>query len=621
MQHYTRFLGAVFISGLLAACSGGGGTGGAIPSTDAQPPVTPGDVSPQPLVSPNAALSTQATTSTVTFQGTITGIETGGVFVIYTATGAGHIGVKTTSSTTINTTLAPYKAGSYAVAKGAGTSSNFTATSVTLYASATQAASTTTTQSTTTSTGAGYQGTISGFVSTSEFVLGTSGTAGHLPVYTSSTTKINTSRASYTAGHYAVVTGSGTSSHFDATSITMYLSAPSATTPTATLAPATTTTAGVPLHVITGDYFDSPWGTTSVSPSVARPHLDWVETGIANANILHDAGFKVEVYTNPNRVETHDPLYTMTATSGFSKTCAGSRVYATYAGLAQYVTIPGSSAIKTSYGTLVANLLKQGHVDALFEDNAGPLEDYGLTYYASMPCSYSDSSWVSGEVGTEDSLPVGTIFNGLSAFHNHGVSLSIGIVKDASKNLGGEIEHCFSDNTHPEQGSWPWTATEDTQLQVTAVHKLFQCQARNTNAAYTQAVARIYTLASFEMTYDPLHSALWEEFGTPSGLHVMPESQFVALDPLVHPTSISQLKQTAGSYVREYGACYYAGRLIGKCAMAVNPDYYSHGVSLSGYHHTLVLSGNGILDGGTVSFSGPAPPTTIAAEKGFIALP
>ncbi len=614
MHHYTRFLGAVFIAGLLAACSGGGGTGGAIPTTDAQPPITPGDVSPQQTVSPDATISTQATTSTITYKGTITGIETGGVFVLLVDGPAGHIPVHTSSTTAFNTTKAPYKAGSFAVVSGTGTVSDFQAQSVTLYASATEAASVSTTTSS-----SGYQGTISGMVSSSEFILDTTSGAGHVPVYRSSTTRIDTSRAPFTTGRYAVVTGSGTSSHFDATSITMYASAPTSTstaTPTATIA-----TAGVPKHVLTGDYFGTPWGTTTVAASRAVPYLNWVRTGIANANAYHAAGLKVQIYSNPNRVQTTDPLYRTTASSGYAATCSGSRVYDKYKTITQYVTKPGSTALKSSYGSLIANTLAQGHVDAIFEDNAGPLEDFGVTFYASMPCSYSDSTWISGEVATEDSLPVGTIINGLSAFHDHGVSQSIAIVRDASKSLGGEIEHCFSDDSRAEQGSWPWTASENTQLQVTAIHKLFQCQAVNTYAASTETAARIYTLASFEMTYNPSYSVLWEEFGTPSGLHVMPESQFVALNPAVSVSSISQLKQAVGSYVRVYNACYYAGRLIGKCAMAVNPDYYAHGVSLAGFHHTLKLIGSGILDGGTVSFDGPAPPSTLAATSAVIALP
>src|SRR5579862_677400 len=38
------------------------------------------------------------------------------------------------------------------------------------------------------------------------------------------------------------------------------------TTSTEPSAMSTTTSTSVPSHVMTGDYFDSPWGTTSVSP-------------------------------------------------------------------------------------------------------------------------------------------------------------------------------------------------------------------------------------------------------------------------------------------------------------------------------------------------------------------
>lgn len=598
MHHYTRFLGAVFIAGLLAACSGGGGTGGAIPSTGAQPPVVPGDLGPQQRLSPEATLSQQSTTS---YSGQITGLRTGGGFTLYTGSIAGHVPVATTSSTIFNTYRAKLQAGSYAIVLGTGTSSSFTARYVALYPTAPTAVTIT--------------GSVTGLTSYG-FVLYSS-TFGHLPVMVSHATSGTAS-----TGTTIAVRGTGsTSVAVLASSLTTSGSSSVSSTPAPILTTSTTTSTGVPKHVLTGDYFDSPWGTTSVSPARARPYLDWVRTGIVNANVLHAAGFKVEIYSNPNRVQSNDPLYSTTSAAGFAKTCSSSRVYDRFAGITQFVTVPGSSALKTSYGSLVAKTIAQGHVDAMFEDNAGALEDFGVPFYASLPCGYTDSTWITGEEALEDSLPVGTIFNGLSAFHDHGVSLSMAIVRGAPKNMGGEIEHCFSDNSHAEQGSWPWTATENTQLQVTAVHKLFQCQAVNSYAASSETKARIYTLASFLMTYNPSYSVLWELFGTPSGLHVMPESQFVALDPTTNPSNISQLKQAGGSYVRIYNACYYAGRLVGKCAMAVNSDYYAHTVSLPGFHHTLALSGNGILDGGTVSFAGAAPPSTLAATSAVIALP
>jgi hypothetical protein len=52
----------------------------------------------------------------------------------------------------------------------------------------------------------------------------------------------------------------------------------------------------------------------------------------------------------------------------------------------------------------------------------------------------------------------------------------------------------------------------------------------------------------------------------------------------------------------------------------VNPDRsYSHPFPLSGYTHTLALSGNGVLDSGTASVRGSAPPSSLAPMHAVIA--
>ncbi len=375
-----------------------------------------------------------------------------------------------------------------------------------------------------------------------------------------------------------------------------------------------------PKHVMTGDYFDSPWGTRTVAPSRALPYLNYVRTAAANGTALHDAGFRVQVYTDPNRLAVQDPLYAASNPSGISKTCRSEKVYDEYAGRAQYVGQPNTTILKSAYATLIESEEDLGHIDQVFMDNTGALTDFGIKYYPSLPCSYTDVAWIDEEKEIADASPLPVIFNGLSGLHNEGLSLSIGVLA-ASKVAGGEYEHCFSDNSRAEQGSWPWVDTENTQLLVVSKLKQFHCQAVNTAAASSAHAARIYTIASFLMTYNPNYSILWEGFGTPSGLHVMPESGLIALNPAVHPTSVAELKQSGGSYVRVYNSCYYRGTLIGQCAMAVNPDYYSHPVVLAGFHHTLALIGSGVLDGGTVSYYGAAPPSTLAAESAVVALP
>ena len=113
---------------------------------------------------------------------------------------------------------------------------------------------------------------------------------------------------------------------------------------------------------------------------------------------------------------------------------------------------------------------------------------------------------------------------------------------------------------------------------------------------------------------------LWEYFTTPSGLHVFPETKLVPTSPLSSPSSVSSL-QTGGVYVREYAACYIGGSSIGHCAAVVNSSssssYNMPSLSQS-YSHTMALSGYGIIDGGSVSASGPAPPSSLPPNTGVV---
>ncbi|MBV8147607.1 MAG: hypothetical protein JO092_00785, partial [Candidatus Eremiobacteraeota bacterium] len=127
----------------------------------------------------------------------------------------------------------------------------------------------------------------------------------------------------------------------------------------------------------------------------------------------------------------------------------------------------------------------------------------------------------------------------------------------------------------------------------------------------------------FLLSYSPSSSILWEEFGTPSGFHVLPESLLVPLSPVVPaPASLSGLVQAGGAYGREYRQCFLAGKFVGPCAVAVNSDTgMTHPFPFPQYTHTLTLSGSSVLDGGTVSTSGPAPPINIPATEAVIAFP
>jgi hypothetical protein len=61
---------------------------------------------------------------------------------------------------------------------------------------------------------------------------------------------------------------------------------------------------------------------------------------------------------------------------------------------------------------------------------------------------------------------------------------------------------------------------------------------------------------------------------------------------------------------------------VGSCAVVVNSDTASpHPFPYPQYTHTLVLSGNGVLDGGAAATNGPPPPVNLPASEAAIVFP
>jgi hypothetical protein len=380
----------------------------------------------------------------------------------------------------------------------------------------------------------------------------------------------------------------------------------------------TTSTAGtysVPKHVLTADYLGKPYGTTSIAYSSAAPYLTWAQTGIYSATAIHNAGIKTELYADPNATANDgDPLYTSNQNT-FAHSCSGSRISYSYDGHVFYVMAIGGSAMQSLFANWVNAERSVGHFDAVFEDNAGPW--FGLPEY---PCNYSNSQWITYGEQLNSASPIPVITGGLEDLYNKGVSLTVNLL-DNGNTIGGNYEHCFSDTHTPKMHTWVWQAMEATEINVANRNKLFECQARNTNSASSATDARIYTLASFLLGYNPRTSILWEQFSTPSGFHVMPESGLVALSPKVTPSSLSSVHMSGGTYARQFGACYYRGSSVGACAVVVNPDTVAHPFPFSGYHHTLYLSGSGVVDGGKAYTTGSAPPSSVPADEAYIVFP
>ncbi|MGB6985793.1 MAG: hypothetical protein WBD74_07470 [Candidatus Aquilonibacter sp.] len=375
-------------------------------------------------------------------------------------------------------------------------------------------------------------------------------------------------------------------------------------------------------HVLTADYLGTPWGTTSVSASSAAPYLTWAQTGPTNASAIASAGIKTQLYLDPNRVLTTDALYSTAPAAAFATTCSGVRVTDVWDDVTQYVMNPSSAALQSAYATLAKDTIGSAHYDAIYQDDSGPLSEFTYTFSPSLPCDYTDSAWISGSIALANAAPVPVIFNGLGIVDGNSPSLSLGLIP-STNTIGGNFEGCYTTNTITIHTGWLWTAEENTELETNAQNKMFSCQERNTNAGSSSTAARIYAYASFLLTYNPSLDVLWEDFETASGLHVFPEEELVVLDPTVAtPASVASLEQPGGAYGRQFNECFVAGAFVGACAVALNP---TTGVvapfPFPQFGHTLTLSGSGVLDGGTMSTQGPAPPEYLDAGQAVIAFP
>ncbi len=582
----------------LAACGGGSGAGGMVPSQ-----------AMQPGQSNNGAPTTvnAGTSASPTPQGSPIPVPTGLISASGTETYAynGRVEIKqpspkgymwvTPGTTVIN---GPLAVGRYLVVTGTPSTAPYgiNATTISVYASAPSSVTLTGTSAATTAYG---------------FTLNVDSGHQAVPVILDGNTKI--SGGPLQTGQTLSVTGMGSAST-TVTATQIAVSQPPQIAPSATPGPIAQT------HVMTGSYLGTPYGTTTVSPAQAAPYLTWAQTGISNIASIAAAGIETMTYFDPNRVLATDPLYNSDETT-FAHDCSGNRVTTVYKGITQYVMNAESPSFQTLYKNYVKSRIGSAPLNAVFVDNTLPLT--AAINLSALPCNYSDSAWLAGEAAVNQAAPVPTIFNGLSGLNGHNPSLDVSIVPQS---LGGNYEHCFSTSgsTNPVQlknDTWLWQAEENTALQVTAQNRIFSCMVRNLNDAAASTDPRMYVLASFLLTYSPQYSMLWEEFATPSGFPVMPESQLVPLNPVVpSPSAISGLLVSGGAYARQYNDCYVHGAFVGPCAVVVNSNRTGNvPFPYTQYQHTLTLSGEGVLDGGTMSTQGPPPPSSLGPTEGVVA--
>lgn len=370
-----------------------------------------------------------------------------------------------------------------------------------------------------------------------------------------------------------------------------------------------------PTHVLTGDYFGGYAGTKVVPPQTAARWLSWAETNPQDSATMSALGVRTILYSNPHRAMPGDAMYTGDESS-YAHDCGGARVPGEIGGSRHTMMMNiGSGSTQQLWKKYVARHDEGGaHYAAVFEDEA-----VGDAYAGGQPCGFTFANWLNSTIAAQRDLGYPVIYNGLSDFYDRGIAREIGLNASA---IGGMMEECYAQlgPKNTRSSGWRWTATEQTELRMARDNKYFFCYGRDLTPADQGTASRLYTYGSFLLTYDPHTSVIWEYYKTPSGGHVMPESQLVATDPVIAKLgSIEQLRSSSGLYTREYRRCSIAGKPEGPCMVAVNPDpNYSHTLALPGFRRTIALHGSGVFDGGTISIDGGSPPQSLGPLEAVI---
>ncbi len=574
--------------------------------------------------------ATPAPSNLKTVQGPIVALVSGGGIDIKDA----HLGytvVYPTSSTTLQYGGLTPKVGEYAVASTASLTAPVHPAAVAL-GTTLQAAQTASQGSSATPAPSNLitvQGPISALVSGGGIDI-KDAHLGYTVVYPTSSTTLDYNGLTPKVGEYAVATTASLTSPVHPASITLSTSAGSGgSTPAPTSSPAPT--GGIPTHIMTMAHVYGYAGTpTSIALGSMSPYVSWAFTDEQHAAALRAAGIKVAIYMNFWRNYTSDNPnvgYVDLKPGGAhaaaeAKTCSGSVVYdKTYGG--GYEADPRSSAA-AGHAAVFANYVKGefgSNYDALFSDDTGSIGGIPL------PCNWTLSDYQSAANAVHASLHVPVLVNALGAWAASGVTPAMEVGYTNASNVIGAMGEGFylqtgSNGADAADLTTQWTGKEQAEIATIAAHKIFWDCARGSNYAQNDIALRNFLITSFLLTYDPKYAMMQTTFKTSSGFTVMPETGVVPESPLTTETSISGYQRSGGAYMREFSSCYYRGVLKGHCAVIVNPN--SSAVSIPAttysYGHSMVISGSGVIDGGSVSFSGSRP-SSLASGTGVILFP
>lgn len=373
-----------------------------------------------------------------------------------------------------------------------------------------------------------------------------------------------------------------------------------------------TTTSGIPTHVMTAGLIYGYGGTpTSVPVSKISPYLTWAQTSSTYARELRSAGLKVAAYVLFWRnYEIADPdigyedIKPGSVYSGAEiKTCSGAVIKDNTEPGGGYPANPMNvtASLDLAHAVINASLVGfDGNYDALMSDDTGSL--YGLS---AQPCNLNISSWVSETNEVDYYLGSDVWVNALNSATD--ATTLVPLVKPGNV-LGAICESCYvSDYSGSDEAvtGTLWTNREQAEIDVINDGKTFWVYPRATGSASSEIGLRLYAYASFLLTYAPTRAMIQEGFKTPSGFEVFPETGLVPENPEETYSTVASYVWSSRAYGRKFADCYYRGVNKGECAVVINPNTFAVTLN-SGFAHSMLLEGYGVIDANEVYLDGPA---------------
>jgi hypothetical protein len=391
-------------------------------------------------------------------------------------------------------------------------------------------------------------------------------------------------------------------------------------TPAPTATPAPTPTPGPIAQSHVADLTE--WQISDTATQVSASWMaQWATYALIGqskyANAFHTAGGKYALaYTNANYWYT-SPTYTAPGNyseSAFAHSSGGARVSRPQGTGTEYYLNPNSSAEQSGYAGITSTIKSQGGFNYVYVDGVSSNLNISLYRFSGTPVEItSDAQYVAGMKATMAKSALPTIINGFMNGNPVQEEEYVGATNIAA--IFGES--CFTTYGAIYTGQ-TWTNMANALLYTTGAHSPAICIGKGSFA--DNRALRIYWLASWWLTYDPVYSVAGELVSsTANPVYVFPEELLVPLNPVQTATTVSSLQTSTGAYARQFNACYYDRNWRGACAAIVNPT--SSTVSMpslaSGYHHSLALDTNNLYTGGTVSLSSTVP-TTLASGQAVV---